>query len=102
MTVFRLPFENGQSVKRPTEVSGIKAAQNTLDCAHPGGMASHDDSGVWISQKNTRLIRVGVRSRSSIVSCPWFALFRLPSPLSASAANWSAMMRAFAEDESCP
>src|SRR5690606_7112954 len=58
--VFHLPRVKSHSVKRPTDVSETNTAQNTPECCHPKPTASSHDNGIWISQKNTMLIHVGV------------------------------------------
>src|SRR5690606_17476612 len=58
--VFQRPRLNSHSVNRPTAVSETSTPQNTPECAQPKGSASTHASGIWISQKNTRLIHVGV------------------------------------------
>ena len=58
--VFHFPRVNSHSVNRPTDVSEMNTPQNTPDCCQSRPIASSHDSGIWISQKNTRLIYVGV------------------------------------------
>src|SRR3546814_9908473 len=57
---FQPPRENNHRVNRPTADSDTNTAQNTPDEPQSSRSASHQASGIWISQKNTRLIFVGV------------------------------------------
>jgi hypothetical protein len=59
-TVFHLPRVNSHSVNSPTEVSDANTAQNTPFSACPRAIARYQASGIWISQKKTTLIFVGV------------------------------------------
>ena len=47
-------------MKSPTAVSEMNTAQNTPECCQSSEIANSQDSGIWISQKNTTLIQVGV------------------------------------------
>src|SRR5690606_14143841 len=57
---FQPPRLNSQRVNRPTEVSEKNTPQNTPLWPQPRRRARNQHSGIWISQKNTRLIQVGV------------------------------------------
>jgi hypothetical protein len=58
-TVFQRPRLNSHSVNSPPP-SPRRTRPRTRRCAQPSGSASAQASGIWISQKNTRLIQVGV------------------------------------------
>src|SRR5690606_1025769 len=60
LTVFQVPLEKSHSVKIPTDVSDMNTPQNTPECPQSNSMARRYDSGIWMSQKKTRLMRVGV------------------------------------------
>src|SRR5690606_18521231 len=58
--VFHLPRVNSHRVNSPTAVSDTNTPQNTPVCCQSSCSARYQHSGIWISQKNTRLILVGV------------------------------------------